>query len=545
MSPRCQGRPGLSAPARKGRVLAPANWFAGFFGRRVCGNAPMLRRVLETAALITMITLAAQSIRPIRAMEQWSPPAILAASAREPIPTTAYRPTRNDSLVVFGAHPDDEILGAGGLIHAAIAAGARVRVVTFTNGDGYIKGVDVGFHTLFSTPNRFIEYGRRRQQEGLAAGGRVGLSPSQFTFLGYPDRGLAVLWGSAWDCRRPYTSPYTRRSHSPYALTYRPGGRYCGENVFEDVERVLLEERPTIIVTHHPADTHRDHWAAGAFVAAALEQLTLRQVPWTKTVRVWHYLVHNGVWPRPGEYTPDLYLTPPPELAAARPGWAQYPIGQADEDAKRLGILEYRSQVDLKRAYMLSFVRRNELFAVRPPIEATRLDGEGLALATPEAWARLRPVIRVPSGGFMLYAAEGSAKLDSVSLARDSRYLYVVLGLRNPPMREGQYRLEFRLFSRDGRMARLPLVFRVPRSLTTRGNLLEDLPFPAGAAARTVGSRICVALPLASLGDPVSFLVQAATVSPLRTPVDSSPWILVRLAPPAMGVAAPRSGLRE
>ena len=505
----------------------------------------MLRRVLETAALVTVLTMAAQSVHPLRALDQVSPPAVLAAASNDSIPAAAFRLTRNDSLVVFGAHPDDEVLGAGGLIHAAIAAGARVRIVTFTNGDGYVEGVDVGFHTLFSTPNRFIEYGQRRQQEAFAAAGRIGLSPAQVTFLGYPDRGLAVLWGSAWDCRHPYTSPYTRRTLSPYTLTYRPGARYCGENVLEDVERVLRQERPTIIVTHHPADTHRDHWAAGAFVAAALEQLTLRQLPWTKTVRVWHYLVHHGIWPRPGAYAPDLYLTPPPELAAAGPGWAQYPIGRADEDAKRLAILEYRSQVHLMRAYMLSFVRRNELFGLRPQILPPRLEGEGVAPATPEAWARLPLLIRMPSGGSVLHAAEGSAKLDSVALARDSTRLYVALRLRNPPMREAQYRLELRLFYRDGHMARLPLVFRVPRSLTSRGTLPQDLPLPAGAAARTVGSRICVVLPLASLGDPASFLLQAATVGPLQTPVDRSPWILVRLAAPAPGAAAPPSGLRE
>src|SRR5207302_953346 len=185
-----------------------------------------------------------------------------------------------------------------------------------------------------------------------------------------------------------------------------------------------------------------DHWAAGASAAGALERVTLRQEPWTKTVRVWHYLVHNGIWPRPGAYAPDLYLTPPPELTAAGPGWAQYPIGPADEDAKRLAILEYRSQVDLMRAYMLSFVRRNELFGLRPQIQPPWLEGKGLALGTPEACARLPLLMRMPSGGSMLHAAEGSAKLDSVALARDSTRLYVALRLRNPPMREAQYRLD-------------------------------------------------------------------------------------------------------
>src|SRR5207237_9915646 len=143
-----------------------------------------------TAPLGTVLPMAAQSVRPLRALDQVSPPAVLAAASNDSIPAAAFRLTRTDSLVVFGAHPDDEVLGAGGLIHAAIAAGARVRIVTFTNGDGYVEGVDVGFHTLFSTPNRFIEYGQRRPQEAFAAAGRIGLYPAQVTFLGYPDCGL-------------------------------------------------------------------------------------------------------------------------------------------------------------------------------------------------------------------------------------------------------------------------------------------------------------------------------------------------------------------
>lgn len=39
-----------------------------------------------------------------------------------------------DAVVVLAAHPDDESLGAGGLIARAVGAGARVRVVVVTDG---------------------------------------------------------------------------------------------------------------------------------------------------------------------------------------------------------------------------------------------------------------------------------------------------------------------------------------------------------------------------------------------------------------------------
>jgi len=37
--------------------------------------------------------------------------------------------------MVVAPHPDDEVLGAGGLIQQAVAAGAEVRIVYLTNGD--------------------------------------------------------------------------------------------------------------------------------------------------------------------------------------------------------------------------------------------------------------------------------------------------------------------------------------------------------------------------------------------------------------------------
>ena len=46
------------------------------------------------------------------------------------LPATRHR------VVVAGAHPDDETLGAGGLVHAAARSGRQVHVVTATAGEG-------------------------------------------------------------------------------------------------------------------------------------------------------------------------------------------------------------------------------------------------------------------------------------------------------------------------------------------------------------------------------------------------------------------------
>src|SRR5664279_305672 len=44
-------------------------------------------------------------------------------------------PGAGDRLLVVAAHPDDESLGAGGLIAAAVARGADVRVIVATDGE--------------------------------------------------------------------------------------------------------------------------------------------------------------------------------------------------------------------------------------------------------------------------------------------------------------------------------------------------------------------------------------------------------------------------
>ncbi|HJZ09666.1 MAG TPA: PIG-L family deacetylase, partial [Trebonia sp.] len=44
------------------------------------------------------------------------------------------------SAVVVAAHPDDEVLGAGGLISVLAAAGARLRLVAVTDGEASHRG---------------------------------------------------------------------------------------------------------------------------------------------------------------------------------------------------------------------------------------------------------------------------------------------------------------------------------------------------------------------------------------------------------------------
>ena len=66
------------------------------------------------------------------------------------------------SLLVFGAHPDDCELTAGGLAALYAARGGRVRFVSLTNGDA-------GHHVLAGAA-----LARRRRQEAHDAAAATG-----------------------------------------------------------------------------------------------------------------------------------------------------------------------------------------------------------------------------------------------------------------------------------------------------------------------------------------------------------------------------------
>jgi LmbE family N-acetylglucosaminyl deacetylase len=45
-------------------------------------------------------------------------------------------------VLVVAAHPDDETLGAGGFLHAAKVAGARIELVVATDGEAAFGAPD-------------------------------------------------------------------------------------------------------------------------------------------------------------------------------------------------------------------------------------------------------------------------------------------------------------------------------------------------------------------------------------------------------------------
>jgi LmbE family N-acetylglucosaminyl deacetylase len=272
--------------------------------------------------------------------------------------------TSDTRLLVVAPHPDDEVLGAGGLMQQVRAAGGKVRVVYLTNGDGFRDGVQLEERDGTPKPKDFRGYGRRRQSEARAALTALGLGEAAATFLSFPDQGLCRLIRTYWsERRRPYMSPYTRRDRPPLNETFVADTEYRGEDLTQELARLIGEYHPTLILVPRKEDQHPDHCAAWYFLADALGDV--RRVMPDYSTDVLNYIVHFKDWPFEDERSA---LPPPPGLNGGVSGWIRVPLTPAEMKAKRTALGKYKTQQHAMKWFLDGFVRTNEVFSRPAPV---------------------------------------------------------------------------------------------------------------------------------------------------------------------------------
>jgi LmbE family N-acetylglucosaminyl deacetylase len=170
--------------------------------------------------------------------------------------------------------------------------------------------------------------------------------------LGYPDRGVLALAGDFYS--RPYRSKYTDSIAVLYAGALSVGASYTGANLERDLERVIAEFRPTLVLAAAPQDRHPDHSASGALARRVLERRG-------ELGELHYWIVHAPNWPRPLRLEPDLALAPPAETSAL--AWESLPLTEAERARKLAALRDHHSQMQLMAPFMNSFVRANEIFA--------------------------------------------------------------------------------------------------------------------------------------------------------------------------------------
>lgn len=269
-------------------------------------------------------------------------------------------PGPGDRVLVVVAHPDDEVIAAGGLIAAARRHGVPVSVLVVTNGDSNrVSAVLVG-RRLPPRPAAFIREGRLREQETLEGLRRLGVPPADVFFLGFPDRQLDAVLHSPLE---PIVSRYTGLRAADYPGVVDPGAPYTRAALVELVRTIVARVHPTLIITHSPQDRHADHVAV-----ARLVDVVRGSIP------VYTFVVHASGFPRPLRTSLHDPLLPPPEISLPPHWtWMRFELSSDDERAKRIAVGAHRSQLATPylRLLLVSFVRTNEVFAV-PDAETAR-----------------------------------------------------------------------------------------------------------------------------------------------------------------------------
>jgi len=282
-------------------------------------------------------------------------------SATQP-PFSVLALSTNDRVLVMAPHPDDESLGCGGIIQTAVERHIPVHVVFFTYGDNnQWSFVLYRKHPVFES-KAVQGMGLIRHDEAIQAARLMGLETNQLTFLGYPDFGTLYIWNNCWGAHPPYKSMLTRATAVPYANAFRPGARYTGEDILQDLTAILRDFKPTKIFISHPSDHNPDHRALYLFMRVALWNLESDLRPELRP-----YLTHFQRWPQPQGLYADKPLEAPDIMRRAA-AWSLFPLSSNQVSIKLAALKAHASQFRYSGKYLSSFVRQNELFGDLPAI---------------------------------------------------------------------------------------------------------------------------------------------------------------------------------
>ena len=420
--------------------------------------------------------------------------------------------TASDRVVVVAPHPDDEVLGTGGVIQQALAAGADVRVIYLTNGDHNQIAFKLYKHSLFLRPSEYVAFGEQRRAEAIAATRLLGLTSDHLVFLGYPDWGTLRIWRDYWRSEVPFRSDATRATAVPYKEDFSYQHPYRPQAITADFETLFRCFRPTKVFVTHPCDTNPDHRAASNFVRLALLDLHAEGL----RPQLYFYVIHFGAWPRPVHYHPDLELKPP-RLLLDDGDWMSAPLTPEQTQCKYQAILENRTQLTDSEYALVSYARANELFATIGVPHMPNLPPD-LPLDWRKA-VRTKATILVP-GEFerrpndseSARPSEEAVALDETMFLRQGNDLIAQVALKNRLGKRTNVHLLLYGYKRGEDFARLP---KIKIDITPLGDLHvydgDRRLANHGITLMSVANRFFVRVPLQLLGGASVNLVFTAT----------------------------------
>ena len=419
-----------------------------------------------------------------------------------------------DRLLILAPHPDDEVLGCGGILERAVAMRLPVRVIFFTYGDNNQWSFAIYRKHPVVMPKAIQAMGLVRHDEALAAARILGVHPRALIFLGYPDFGTLHLWTKHWGDRPPFQSMLTRVTAVPYQNARRPGAPYKGEAVLRDLTEEIRGFRPTKIFVSHPADHMPDHRALYLFTRVALWDLASDLQP-----ALYPYLVHFQRWPRPRGDRPLDRLEPPTVLREPV-AWQTCDLAPEMVDLKRRAIRAHRTQFSYSASYLLSFMRANELFGDFPDVALSERASPielAAAAARGEPPEQLTEVERAAFVG-----------LETRSVQLEGQTLVLAIEFSRPLAQLVEASIYVFGYRADRPFAEMPKL-RVKLGAIQTVIVDQDRALPGGMVdVNRQPKAVVIRIPLHLLGDPQKILTSAQTYLG-EVPLDWASWRVLTL----------------
>ena len=421
-----------------------------------------------------------------------------------------------DRILVLAPHPDDEVIATGGIIQQALKQGLPIHVVFYTYGDNNEWAFTVyRGHPVFM-PRAMRGMGMIRHGEALQADAVLGLSPTNLTFLGYPDFGTLIIWNAHWGDQPPFRSMLTRVTAVPYTNAFRHGAPYKGEEILADLKSAILDFKPTKIFVSHPGDHNPDHRSLYLFTRVALWDLEKELQP-----EVVPFLVHYKKWPKPQGYNPDIQLVPP-GLFKDSVQWTELALAPTNIAVKHDAIRMHASQYAVSGPYLDSFVRPNELFGDFQ----TRL----LRHADANRPAEVENESEEDDVPDLLTDEERASYIgiETRSMGLEGDKVVLAMELSRPLVREVQFSASFFGYRNDTPFGEMPKI-RVNVGVTAMKVLDQMRPLPADSCEVSRQAKtITIKVPLALLGNPQKLLTSARTKLG-EVPMDWTSWRILEI----------------
>jgi LmbE family N-acetylglucosaminyl deacetylase len=209
-------------------------------------------------------------------------------------------------VLILAPHPDDDVIGAGGLIQRARGRGGDVCVVFITSGENNPWPQRLVNRRWRITDSDRVAWGKMRCSEASASLALLGARSDCPMFLGFPDQQIATL------------------------------ARTGDQRIAEALRDAMRDYEPSLLVAPSAQDFHADHRAVAYFAHQAVRGLG------DSAPEIVTYVVHGDGSPQRLHFSLEL--------------------SEREQQRKREAIECHRSQLHLSRGRFLAYARATEDF---------------------------------------------------------------------------------------------------------------------------------------------------------------------------------------